>query len=697
MKNSNNAISLLLFGIIFSLFVSCSKTLAPATVGPVPSVNQMRWQEMEYYAFVHFSLNTYTDQSWGYGNENINLFNPEKLDCRQWARICKEAGMKGVILTAKHHSGFCLWPSKYTEYSVKNAPWKNGKGDVVREMAEACKEYGLKLGIYVSPWDRNHPDYGKPEYITYFRNQITELLTNYGPIFEIWFDGANGGTGYYGGANENRKIDRTTYYDWKNTYKLIRQLQPDIVIWNDGGDRGDLRWVGTEAGYVGETNWSLLNGTGEVEWKMLHFGLENGDSWVPAEVNTSIRPEWFYHPSEDGKVKTVPELMETYYNSIGRNGTLLLNFPIMPNGLIHENDEKAALELAATVKASFAENLAEKKKASASNVRSESKEFGADKAIDGNKDTYWTTDNDITTASLTIDFEKPTLFNRFLVQEYIRLGQRVKSFTVEAFIGGTWKELGKGTTIGYKRILRFPGIETTKVRFSVTGSKGSPLISNIGIYNAPIFLNAPAVSRNKSGEISIATNDIGPYFYYTLDGSEPTPKSTKYTSPVPTTGKVDVRAIAYDPTTDKSSPVTSERFDICRKDWKIVGTEDEKAYAILDGNISTTWHQQNKDKKIPVDLIIDLGSEQNLHGFRYHPDQGMWGPGIITHYEFYVSSDNKNWQLVDQGEFSNIKNNPLWQVKKFAPLKGRLIKFRALKNAEDTETMGYAEIDVITD
>lgn len=297
-------IKTLFWGLIFSSLLlesSFAQLQAPEPFGPIPTQNQMRWQEMESYAFVHFSLNTYTNQSWGFGDEDIKLFNPEKLDCRQWARICKEAGMKGIIITAKHHSGFCLWPTKYTEYSVKNAPWRNGKGDVVREMADACKEYGLKLGIYLSPWDRNHPDYGKPEYITYFRNQLTELLTNYGPIFEVWFDGANGGSGYYGGANETRTIDRTTYYDWSNTYKLIRKLQPDIVIWNDGGDRADLRWVGTEAGAVGETNWSLLNDKGEVEWKMLHFGLEDGNSWVPAEVNTSIRPEWFYHPVKMSK------------------------------------------------------------------------------------------------------------------------------------------------------------------------------------------------------------------------------------------------------------------------------------------------------------------------------------------------------------------------------------------------------------
>jgi alpha-L-fucosidase len=696
MKKTKAVIKYFLLSVVSIVIVSCSTTQAPSPLGPVPTENQMRWQEMEYYAFVHFSLNTYTDQSWGYGNEDINLFNPEKLDCRQWARICKEAGMKGIILTAKHHSGFCLWPSKYTAYSVQHAPWKNGKGDVVREMADACKEYGLKLGIYVSPWDRNHPDYGRPEYITYFRNQITELLTNYGPIFEIWFDGANGGTGYYGGANEERKIDRTTYYDWANTYKLIRKLQPDIVIWNDGGERGDLRWVGTEAGLVGETNWSLLNGTGEVEWPMLHFGLERGDSWVPAEVNTSIRPEWFYHPNEDNKVKSVSHLMETYYNSIGRNGTLLLNFPIMPNGLIHENDEKAALEFAAVVKASFDDNLSKHQKAVATNVRGNAKQFAADNVVDDNNDTYWATDDSVVTPSLIIDLEKPTLLNRFLVQEYIRLGQRVKSFTVSGFIDGNWVELVKGTTIGYKRIVRFPAIQTTKIRLDITGAKGCPLISNIGLYNAPVFLDAPSIGRNQAGEITIKTNDVGPYFYYTLDGSEPNNKSEKYKGPIPTDGKVHVKAIAYDPSTDKSSPVAFEKFDISRANWKIVDEGDEKAYAILDGNISSTWHQ-NSEQKIPVDLVIDLGKEETLTGFKYHPDQGMWGPGIITHYQFYISTDGQKWKMIDSGEFSNIKNNPVWQTKKFSPRKARLIKLRALKNAEGNDNIGYAEIDVITE
>ncbi len=687
-------ISCILAFVLLATSFSNAQTKAPAPFGPVPTENQLRWQEMEYYAFVHFSLNTYTDQSWGFGNEDVKLFNPEKADCRQWARICKEAGMKGIIITAKHHCGFCLWPSKYTEYSVKNAPWKNGQGDMVREMADACKEYGLKLGIYLSPWDRNHPDYGKPEYITYFRNQLTELLTNYGEIFEVWFDGANGGDGYYDGANETRKIDRTTYYDWKNTYAMIRKLQPNIVIWNDGGDRGDLRWVGTEDGYVGETNWSLLNNTGEVPWEMLHYGVEDGNAWVPAEVNTSIRPEWFYHPSEDDKVKSVPKLMETYYNSIGHNGTLLLNFPIMPNGLIHEKDEKAALGMAKAVKESFAVNLAEKAKAEASNVRGKAGEYNASKAIDGNKESYWATDDNVTNASLTIDLGKPTLFNRFMAQEYIRLGQRVKAFTVEAFVDGNWKEIAKATTIGYKRILRFPSIYASKVRIHITDSKSCPVISNLGIYNAPLILDAPAILRNQTGEIVINSDDIGPHFYYTLDGSEPTSKSTKFTGPVKTEGKIEVKAIAYDPASGKSSPVSLEKFDISRKNWKVVNNTDDNAKYVLDGNPATVWHQ--RDKKMPVDLIIDLGNLYNLSGFNYLPDQNRWSSGIITNFEFYISNDNAEWKQVDQGEFSNIKNNPVLQTRNFSTVKARYIKLRALKNTSGDDVAGYAGIDVIT-
>ena len=431
--------------------------------GPVPTENQLRWQDMEMYAFIHYSLNTYTDQEWGFGNETLELFNPSDLDCRQWAQVCKQAGMKGIIFTAKHHCGFCMWPSKFTEYSVRNTPWKQGKGDVVRELADACHEEGLKFAVYLSPWDRNHKDYGRPEYVTCFRNQLRELLTNYGDIFEVWFDGANGGDGWYGGANETRKIDRTTYYEWPETYRMIRELQPQCLIWNDGSDRGDLRWVGTEAGNVGETNWSLLNHDGEVSWSMLHYGLEDGDSWVPGETNTSIRPGWFYHETENEHVKSLSKLMDTYYKSVGRNSTLLLNFPIAPNGRIHPNDSLRGIAFKKMIQEVFKTDLA---------VQADIKSQGSETII---------------------DFKQPTAFNRFVAEEDILYGQRVKKFALEAKVDGKWvalkDELVEGsdglTTIGHRRIVCFPTVKATSLRFTVLDAKCNPIIKRTSVYLAP--------------------------------------------------------------------------------------------------------------------------------------------------------------------------------------------------------------------
>lgn len=430
---------------------------------PVPTRQQMEWQQMEQYAFLHYSINTYTDQEWGFGDEPASLFNPTRLDVRQWARVCKESGMQGIILTAKHHCGFCLWPSKYTEYSVKNAPWKNGKGDIVRELADACKEYGLKFAVYLSPWDRNHAQYGEKEYIEYFRHQLHELLTEYGNVFEVWFDGANGGTGYYGGANEKRQIDRRTYYEWDETYRLIRQWQPDCMIWNDGGKRGDLRWVGTEDGYVGQPNWSMLMSTGDVPYEQLHHGVENGDVWVPGEVNTSIRPGWFWHERENKKVKTLQHLMDTYYKSVGRNGTLLLNFPITPEGRIDTADSITGAAFGHYIQELFSNNLAKNAKIKTKGM------------------------------TTTLTLKKATTVNRILLQEEIEKGQRVKRFMVEALVDGQWKELHDEllpegeplTTIGYKRIICFPTITSRQFRVTILDSKDEPLLKNIALYLAP--------------------------------------------------------------------------------------------------------------------------------------------------------------------------------------------------------------------
>jgi len=478
-------------------FVLWTALTVRAQYGPVPSENQLRWQDMEMYAFIHYSLNTYTDQEWGFGNEDPKLFNPSNLDCRQWARVCKQSGMKGIIFTAKHHCGFCMWPSAYTEYSVKNSPWKNGKGDVVKELAEACREEGLEFAVYLSPWDRNHKDYGKPEYVTYFRNQLRELLTNYGDIFEVWFDGANGGDGWYGGANETRKIDRITYYQWPETYKMIRELQPKCLIWNDGSDRGDLRWVGTEAGNVGETNWSTMPSKGDTPWHMLHYGVEDGDVWCPGETNTSIRPGWFYHETENEHVKSLSKLMDTYYKSVGRNSTLLLNFPIAPNGRIHPNDSLRGIAFKKMIDEVFAENLIEHGTLNIEHAAAH------DKAVT----------NNVQSSMFNVQWEKPTPVNRFLAEEDIAQGQRVKKFTLEAEVDGKWLPLrdalvedGKDglTTIGHRRIICFPTVTATKLRFTVTDSKAEPVIKKLGAYLAPeLTADIPDSGEKKSSALHI--------------------------------------------------------------------------------------------------------------------------------------------------------------------------------------------------
>ena len=450
--------------------------------GAIPTKQQLAWQDMEMYAFIHYSMNTYTDQEWGFGNEDPALFNPSDLDCRQWARVCKQAGMKGIIFTAKHHCGFCMWPSAYTEYSVKNAPWKDGKGDVVRELADACREEGLKFAVYLSPWDRNYPEYGRPEYITYFRNQLRELLTNYGDIFEVWFDGANGGDGWYGGANETRRIDDRTYYDWPETYRLIRELQPDCVIWGDNANRADLRWVGTEAGNVGETNWSTMPSEGKAGYAMLHYGVEDGDIWCPGETNTSIRPGWFYHETENAHVKSLSKLMDTYYKSVGRNSTLLLNFPVAPNGRIHPTDSLRGIAFKKMIDEVFKENLVDKAHVSRKGL------------------------------TTTVSFRRPTDFNRFLAEEDIALGQRVKKFTLEALVDGEWIPLtdklaedGDGlTTIGHRRIICFPTVKASKLRFTIVDTKAEPVIKKIGLYLAPaLTADIPDSGEKRSSSLHI--------------------------------------------------------------------------------------------------------------------------------------------------------------------------------------------------
>ena len=469
--------------------LSCTsgKVLPPEPILPVPEPKQVEWQQMETYAFIHFGLNTFNDREWGYGDTDPKTFNPTNLDCEQWAQTLVKAGMKGMIITAKHHDGFCLWPFEGTDYSVKNSPWKNGQGNVVKELSEACKKYGLKFAVYLSPWDRHQANYGTPEYLPYFYAQLHDLLTNYGPVFEVWFDGANGGDGWYGGAKDIRTIDRKNYYNYPRIYEMLDSIQPQAIIFSDGGP--GCRWVGNEKGFAGATNWSFLR-KGEVhpgydKSYELQYGHPDGNQWVPAECDVSIRPGWFYHPEEDDRVKSPDQLVDLYYHSVGHNATLLLNFPVDRRGLIHPVDSANAVRFHEMIQQQLKTNLVAGMTPKVSNERGG--DFVASALTDDNFDTYWATEDGVTTADIEFSFDTPTRMNRMMLQEYIPLGQRVKAFVVEYLDKDTWlpvKLNEETTTIGYKRLLRFETVETKGIRIRITDARGPLCLSSVGVYDA---------------------------------------------------------------------------------------------------------------------------------------------------------------------------------------------------------------------
>lgn len=476
----------LLTGLSIASFTARAATPAPLPYGPLPTHRQLLWHEMEFYGFVHFTVNTFTDKEWGYGDEPESVFNPTHFDALQIAKTAKEAGMKGLVLTCKHHDGFCLWPSKYTEHSVKKSPWKNGKGDVVRELSDACRKYGLKFGVYLSPWDRNSKVYGTPAYITYYRNQLRELLSNYGEVFTVWFDGANGGDGFYGGAREMRRIDNRTYYDWANTWKIVREIQPDAVMFSDGGP--DFRWVGNESGIAGEPCWSTMKMEGRYPGgpsEGLNSGERPGNQWLPAECDVSIRPGWFYHAQEDASVKSADQLLNIYYASVGRGCCLNLNMPPDRRGQIHSNDVSALREFRKILDATFASNLAKDAKFEASNVRGRDLLFSPDRLRDNNRETYWATDDAVTTPELVIRFKKPVSFNVVRLREYTPLGQRIDAFALDSWQDGQWREFFKGTSIGNQRLVRSQFMVSDRIRLRILNAVACPAISEISVFSEP--------------------------------------------------------------------------------------------------------------------------------------------------------------------------------------------------------------------
>lgn len=459
----------------------------------VPSERQLKWHEMEFYAFVHYGMNTYTNSEWGSGNEDPELFAPEKLDCRQWAKLCKLSGMKGLILTAKHHDGFCLWQTKYTDHSVASSKWKNGMGDVVAECADACREMGIKFGIYVSPWDRHEATYGLgEEYNDFFKNQLRELLTNYGELFCVWFDGACG----------EGKNGKKQEYDWEGYYALIRELQPNAVISICGPD---VRWCGNESGVCRKSEWNVVpyyhsnyeliaaasqQNVSKPPKTVNPTALDLGSRkmikkcskliWYPSEVDVSLRKGWFYHPADDYNIKPLTKLMQIYYNSVGANASLLLNLSPMPEGKIHEKDVETLLSVGAQLEIDFNENLAE------GSVITDNKHLDdghtGQMALSGNPEEYWHSGDDPEGSELVLDLGDEYDIDKIVLGEHIRTGQQIEKFTLYAKIDGKWKKLAAETVIGYKKICRFDEIRVRYFKLVINEARCFATISRFEAY-----------------------------------------------------------------------------------------------------------------------------------------------------------------------------------------------------------------------
>ncbi len=673
---------------LFLVLYSCSgEVQPPKPYGAIPTEDQVKWQQMEYYMFVHFGPNTFTNVEWGDGKEDPRLFNPADVDCRQWASVAKAAGMRGIIITAKHHDGFCLWPSKYSTHTVRESPWKDGKGDLLKELSEACREYGLKFGVYLSPWDQNHPAYGTAEYNQIFANTLDEVLSGYGDVFEQWFDGANG-------EGEDGKKQK---YDWPLYHSVVYKNQPHAIIFSDIGP--GCRWMGNERGVAGETNWSTLNtegygpGLDAPSVEVLNRGDEGGKNWVPAETDVSIRPGWFYSPDTDDKVKSVEKLMDIYYTSVGRNANLLLNVPPDRRGRIHPNDSVRLMGFRKALDEAFANDLIQGAEIKADNVRGNSSRFSASNVLDDDYNTYWTTDDARISPVIEIDLKENKRFNRLLLQEYIPLGQRVTSFNVKYWdnVQNDWSDLTEGTTIGYKRILRFPSVETSKLKIEFN-ALACPVISTISLFASREYLSSPVIGRGKSGMVSIVCDSPDPVIYYTTDGSAPDISSKIYQTSFSLPEGGIVRAVTMINNGMEKSEVVAASFDISPAKWSVVSPQGGDAAKAIDGNNSSFT-------KIAVEqeFVIDLGELYRLKGFSYMPVANGEASNI-SRYDLYVSPDGKEWAKVrGNANFDNIKNNPVQQHVFFdKAFDGRFLKLKALELTNKNSEYTVAEIGIIT-
>jgi len=569
---------------------AAARNRAPAPYGALPSPRQVAWHRRERYAFVHFSINTFTDKEWGYGDESPSLFNPTDFDADQIVAAAKAGAMTGIVLTAKHHDGFCLWPTTLTEHCIRNSPFRGGKGDVVREIEQACRRAGLAFGLYLSPWDRNHPDYGRPAYLDYFRAQITELCTRYGELFEFWFDGANGGDGWYGGARETRRIDAPAYYDWPRMIELVHRHQPMACTFDPKG--AEIRWIGNEDGVAGDPCWPTMPDAPYTEANG-NSGVRGGALWWPAETNTSIRPGWFYHADEDARVKSPERLLRFFDESVGRGTNMHLNLPPDRRGRIPDHDAAVLASFGEALRASLATDLAAGAVAHASHDRGPG--FGPDKVLDGDRRTYWSAPDGVTTPALTLDLPPNRPFDLIRLEEYLPLGVRVTRFAVDAEVDGAWRTLAIHQCISQSRIIRLARpVTARRVRLRILEAPVPPAISRFALFRS-----------------------VAPRAVAQVRSSDPTVLSPS--------------------------------------GWRIVEASAPRAERLLDDDGQTSWIAPAPTPQAPVRVVIDLGQAQVLAGISITPSRAVMTDAAPPRgFLAETSGDGRNWQPAAGGELPNI-------------------------------------------
>jgi alpha-L-fucosidase len=715
------------------LSTDSSATIVEKAAKVLPRENQAEWMRIERTFFIHFGPNTFREVEWGTGREDPQIFNPKQLDADQWMRAVKDGGGKMVVLVCKHHDGLSLWPTRYSGHSVAASPWRGGKGNLVREVADAARKYGIELGVYLSPADlyqlRTNPtnpdgyygdgstklastiptdpasfkadpskarqtapgsphfSYNVDDYNRYFLNQLYELLTEYGPIREVWFDGANPDPSVH------------EEYDYNAWYSMIRKLQPKAIIFGKGPDG---RWVGNESGVGRTTEWSVIplsSPPDEFRWPdMRDQDLGGRDKltpgsylwWYPAETNVPILHGWFWAPQKPSR--TAAELIDIYYQSVGRNSNWILNISPDNRGLIPDLQVAHLKLMNEVIDETFAKNFAKGGEITADSSNSI---HPPSKTLDGNLDTWWEAAAGKASATLTLTLPKPATFDVVSLQEAVdHRSQRVESFSVDTWDGVRWNQMDEQTTIGHKRLLRWnTPVTSDRIRVRITGSRLEPTLAEIGLFKQASYVGAPVISdRSAEGVVGItSTRDLP--VVYTVDGTIPTAKSPVYHSPIPLPMGGTVQAAVLTPR-DAKGMVASRRFaGMAPTGWRIVGP-DPSAQNAIDGNPETFWHS-SRDAKSPPQITVDMGSTRDISGFAYLPRSGS-RTGLISKYRFETSTEGQNWKVeINNGRFDNIQNNPELQEVKFAPVDARYFRLTVLEDVGNTGMVSVAELSVL--